>query len=155
MYAPNAEKLRSDFFKKVSKWISQYSSNDENIILVGDLNCDTASKKDKSSKLMQDIITKFSFIDLWSELNPQKKGLTWCDGQNIAKSRIDYVFFTDNFCYKPVKMFIRKLPNVSKVRLTDHLALIFKCEISDNKRGKRFLEIKYFDLERIVILAVT
>lgn len=39
--------------------ISQYSSNDEHIILVGDLKCDTASKKDKSSKLMQDIITKF------------------------------------------------------------------------------------------------
>lgn len=36
---------RSDFFKKVSKWISQYSSNDENVILVGAFNCDTASKK--------------------------------------------------------------------------------------------------------------
>lgn len=66
IYAPNTEKLRLDFFKKVSKWISQYSSNDENVILVGDLNCDTASKKDKSSKLIQDIISKFSFIDLWS-----------------------------------------------------------------------------------------
>lgn len=28
-----------------------YSSNDENVILVSDLNCDTISEKDKSSKL--------------------------------------------------------------------------------------------------------
>lgn len=56
-YTPIAENLRSDFFKKVSKWISQYSLNDENVILVGGLNYDTKSKKDKSSKIMQDIIS--------------------------------------------------------------------------------------------------
>lgn len=41
----------------------QNSSNDENVIIISDLNCDTTSEKDKSSKL-KDKISKFSFIDL-------------------------------------------------------------------------------------------
>lgn len=63
MYAPNAEKLRLLLLWK--KILNEFknSSNDENVILVSDLNCDTTSKKDKSSKL-KDKISKFSFIDL-------------------------------------------------------------------------------------------
>ena len=33
VYAPNTEKCRFDFSRKVSKWISKYSINDENVIL--------------------------------------------------------------------------------------------------------------------------
>lgn len=91
--------------------------------------------------MLQDTISKFSFIDLWLNLNHQKNGNTWCDGQNVPKSRIDYVFFTDNFCHKPLNFFLRKPPNVSKSRLSDHPALVFKCEISGNTRGKGFWKL--------------
>lgn len=96
--------------------------------------------RDKSAKILQDTISKFSFIDLWLNLNHQKNGNTG-DGQNVPKSRIDYVFFTDNFCHKPLNFFLRKPPNVSKSRLSDHPALVFKCEISGNTRGKGFWKL--------------
>ena len=35
VYAPNTEKCRVDFSRRVSTWISKYSINDENVILVG------------------------------------------------------------------------------------------------------------------------
>lgn len=97
--------------------------------------------RDKSAKILQDTISKFSFIDLWLNLYHQKNGNTWCEGQNVHKSRIDYVFFTDNFCHKPLNFFLRKPPNVSKSRLSDHPALVFKCEISGNTRGKGFWKL--------------
>lgn len=53
------------------------------MIFVGDLNCDSNNKRDKSAKILQDTISKFSFIDLWLNLNHQKNGNTWCDGQNV------------------------------------------------------------------------
>ena len=49
VYAPNTEKCRVDFFRKVSKWIAKYSMNDENVILVGDFNCNILKDNDRSS----------------------------------------------------------------------------------------------------------
>lgn len=36
---------------------------------------------------------KFSLIDIWDKINPEKEGNTWCDSNNNPKSRIDYIFF--------------------------------------------------------------
>ena len=46
-YATNSENLRIEFFKKVIKWISKFTMNDENIIFVGDLNCKVYNDRDK------------------------------------------------------------------------------------------------------------
>lgn len=51
IYAPNTENLRSGFFKKVSKWIPQYSLKEENMIFVGDLNCDSNNKRQKRKNI--------------------------------------------------------------------------------------------------------
>lgn len=51
IYAPNTENLRSGFFKKVSKWILQYSLKEENMIFVGDLNCDSNNKRQKRKNI--------------------------------------------------------------------------------------------------------
>ena len=93
VYAPNTEKCRVDFFRKVSKWIAKYSMNDENVILVGDFNCNILKDNDRSSHVLKNVLFRFDFVDLWKTLKSDKNGFTWCDGSNTAKSIIDYIFF--------------------------------------------------------------
>jgi hypothetical protein len=38
--------------------------------------------------------------DLWKSIKVDKQGYTWCNGENIPKSRIDYVFLSEEFCYQ-------------------------------------------------------
>ena len=45
---------------------------------------------DKSSRILQELLDYLDVKDLWRQVNPDKEGFTWCDGDNIPKSRIDY-----------------------------------------------------------------
>ena len=141
VYAPNSENERVNVFKKVAKWISQYAMNEENLILVGDFNCNVKSEKDKSGKTVRDIIQRFDLVDLWSTLKPDKNCLTWCDGNGLPKSRIDYVIASKHFCYAPENIFLRKAPNVNNCRMSDHLSIVFKFRISCNTKGGGFWKL--------------
>lgn len=65
----------------------------------------------------------------------KKPGFTWCGGtcSNNARNRIDY-FFNVHFCY----IYLRRPSSVSNVRVSHHIALSFKCEISYNSRRKGY-----------------
>lgn len=141
LYAPNTENDRVSFFKKVSKWISMYCMNENNIILVGDFNCSMSKEKDKSLNSLKNLLFRFELLDLWQKIKPKHDGFTWCDGSNSAKSRIDYIFLTQNFCYRPDNIYLRRPPHVSNIRMSDHIAIIFKCEISSNSRGKGYWKL--------------
>lgn len=75
------------------------------------------------------------------KLNRKKNGFTWCDGSDTAKNRIDYVFLTHLFCYKPKNIYLRRPPSISNVRMSYHITLIFKCEISSNSRRKGYWKL--------------
>ena len=75
VYAPNQEQKRVEFFKRLMKWIKQYTLNDENILVAGDLNCclldtdrnTTSHLKDKSRLTLSKLI---DLNGIWSSHNP-------------------------------------------------------------------------------------
>ena len=151
VYAPNSENARIDFFKRLKTWISQYSSNDTNIILLGDFNCALSSQDrysqtnnvnvDRSSRVLHELIEFIDVSDVWRLCNPNKSGFTWCDGENIPKSRIDYVFISNNFDMKLDKMYTRKPPSVNNTRMSDHLAIRFNFMENDFVRGSNYWKL--------------
>ena len=151
VYAPNSENARIDFFKRLKTWISQYSSNDTNIILLGDFNCALSSQDrysqtnnvnaDRSSRVLHELIEFIDVSDVWRLCNPNKSGFTWCDGENIPKSRIDYVFISNNFDMKLDKMYTRKPPSVNNTRMSHHLAIRFNFMENDFVRGSNYWKL--------------
>ena len=92
--------------------------------MVGDFNS-VYSAKNKCSKIINDLKFKFRLIDIWDKINPEKEGNTWCDSNNKPKSRIDYIFTSENLCYPVEKIVLRKPPDVSNTRMSDHRSFIF------------------------------
>lgn len=127
--------------RTISKWISQYSINNENVILVGDFNCSLLKDKDKSLNSFKNLQKHFDFVDLWAKIKPEKNGFTWCDGSDTAKNQNRLCFFNAPFCYKPKKIYLRRPPSISNVRMSDHIALICKCEIFSNSRRKGYWKL--------------
>ena len=84
IYAPNNEKLRCSFFKKVNLWINRYCLNHENRFLAGDMNCcirdiDRSSKthmNDKSRIELNKLTKCCKLIDSWDRLYPNVNGYT-------------------------------------------------------------------------------
>ena len=63
-----------------------------------------------------------------------KQGLTWCDGNNIPQSRLDYVFTSEHMNFPLNDIFLRKAPNVDNTRLSDHLGINFELSTGENIR---------------------
>ena len=91
IYAPNNEQHRVDFFKRMQTFINQFSLNTENIIMCGDFNCYLKRGNDKSAVKLCNISKNLSLLEVWNEKHENLSGFTWCDANNVPKSRIDYV----------------------------------------------------------------
>ena len=144
VYAPNNEADRISFFKRLQSFINQNSMNLENVLMCGDLNCILNKERDKSAKVLQNITTIMNMSDTWHDLHEQLSGFTWCDGNDIPKSRIiDCVFLTENFIYNLDKIIIRRIPGTHSngYRLSDHGALKFSFKLCDNKRGSGYWKL--------------
>ena len=137
IYAPNNEKDRIEFFKKLTSWINRHSKNLECIVLCGDFNCQIDSERnDKSVDILKKIMKTFYLKDSWLHLGKSnEQGFTWCDGNNVPRSRIDYVFISEYSCFPLNNMYLRKTPAVDDSRLTDHLGIIFELCTFENPRG--------------------
>lgn len=59
--------------RTISKWISQYSINNENVILVGDFNCSLLKDNGKSLNSFKNLQNHFDFVDLWAKIKPETK----------------------------------------------------------------------------------
>lgn len=46
-------------------WISKYSIDNENVILVEDFNCSMVKDKDRSLNSFKKLQNHFDFVDLW------------------------------------------------------------------------------------------
>jgi exonuclease III len=119
--------------------LKKYAECQENILIGGDFNCSLdENKQDKSGNILNNILHKLELIDLWEKMKPNNNGYTWCNGENVATSRIDYFFISKSFCYQYESFRLQKIPgsHSNGVRLSDHLSL----QVSLIKRT-RILEI--------------
>lgn len=83
-----------------SKILNKY----ENIFIAGNFNCNLEKiNDDQSIKTSIKILTGNSLIDTWSNLRPGDVGYTWCNGENVPKSRIDYALLSDSYAYQVKK----------------------------------------------------
>ena len=60
-------------------------------------------------------------------------GYTWCDGQNVPKSRIDFILVSELFHYSFDNIYLRNGPTISNTRMSDHKAIRFSFLKSDIK----------------------
>ena len=139
VYAPsgrNLENSRIDFFKRLNKWINQFSCNPENIILAGDMNCPllnidrTSNIVDKSSVHLNNIIKTNLLYDCWNISNDNSGSrFTYLDGFNNTKSRLDYIFTSQRS-----PLIINSIRTFT-LTFTDHKAVAITTKLNANKRG--------------------
>ncbi len=140
IYAPNVEKDRSEFFKKVNKWINQYSINVDNNIIVGDFNCCLNNQdrspqthlNDKSRKCLKKICKNLKIIDCWNKIHSGLAGYTYFDRVNNTKSRLDYIFTSEKLTLELSNIQLKKAIK------GDHLAIFATFRQTIKKRGKGY-----------------
>ena len=120
--------------------------------MCGDFNCQLNNTADKSVRYLQDLIRYGNMDDMWTKHYPCRLGYTWCDAKNDPKSRIDYVFINNSFCYTLDDIIIRKIPGTHSngSRMTDHRYLKFIFAIDKTKRGPGYwkLNVTYLENEK-------
>ena len=82
-------------------------------------------KNDRSSCKLVDMVDYLEMNDIWLEKHDKLNGFTWCNGNDVPYSRIDYVFVSSNFHYCVDKIIIRRIPGSHSGgnRMSDHRAL--------------------------------
>lgn len=63
VYAPNSEKERTEFFKRLQAWIDKYTLNTDGLILCGDFNCQVENCNDKNVNLLRKLLNHFALND--------------------------------------------------------------------------------------------
>ena len=78
-------------------------------------------------------------------------GFTWCDANNVPKSRIDYVFLSGNFIYDVKQIIVRKIPgtHANGCRLSDHRALKCTFYLSSYQKGSGYWKLNTSYLENL------
>lgn len=99
IYAPNQEKQRIKFFKKLLTWINQKALNTDGLIMCGDFYCQLDSLiNEKSVSVIRKALKHFNLLDCWDkDEKDNMNGLTWCNSDNIPQSRIDYGFYDKKY----------------------------------------------------------
>jgi exonuclease III len=143
IYAPNIESCRLDFFKGLKRFILNNSNNLSDIILGGDFNCHIESERDKSSKYLQEFLRQIGLKDIWREKHDKHDGFTWCDANNVPKSRIDFIFTNTQKLINTKQISTRKIPGTHNngTRMTDHRALKLDISLHDKERGRGYWKL--------------
>ena len=143
IYAPNNEDSRIEFFKRMSIFISHNSIDVSNIVLCGDFNCKLDCQQDRSARKLQTIIDSLELFDFWRVKHKDLNGYTWCNGNDVPFSRIDYVFISKMFFLDTNTIIIRRIPGSHSGgrRMSDHRVLKFNFKISSNKRGSGYWKL--------------
>ena len=153
IYAPNNENCRVDFFKRMQTFINQHSLNIKNVLLCGDFNCTSNKTSDKSTVKLNAVCKNIDLIDVWSEKHGNMTGYTWCDGENVPKSRIDYMFLSKDFIYDVKQIIVRKIPGTHSngSRMSDHRALKCTFYLSHNEKGSGYWKLNTSYLVKDII----
>ena len=140
IYAPNSETDRTSFYGKVDKWITDYSLNVNNVVIAGDFNCCLLDSdrqppthlKDKSRKRLTELIEHNSLLDAKQQSNNLNNGFTFIDKQHGTKSRLDYIFVSQN---KYTKINSKVVESFDKI---DHKLVIAELTFNFYKRGPNY-----------------
>ena len=98
LYCPTAVKDWVEFLHHCKKWVKDNSSNSDNLILGGDVNCidwprDRVSlETDKSSVTLRNLKSVLKISDTWKFLHPETSEYTYIDPSfRNMNSRIEYI----------------------------------------------------------------
>ena len=145
IYAPNDEKNRNSFFKKVNNIIDKHSLG--LLVIGGDMN-NTLTEKDRKSKsqnkkpkivyYLKQLIKKHKLSDIWRELHPGLRQFTWRrKNNNNESSRIDYFLICPNLRPKIFTSDIRP----AMISSTDHMAISLKIDCNHHNRGRGYFKL--------------
>ena len=149
VYAPNDEKTKHTFFDKLKKYITQHAMYMENMYIFGDFNCNFEKVNDRSQGKLRSLLTHFVLIDVWHNQHNELKGYTWCDNNDLPKSRIDFIFTSQSNVNSIKSIIIRRVPGKQNngCRMTDHRYLNLKVNIHNLKRGSGYWKLNTQYLE--------
>ena len=146
VYAPNHENERNSFFCNTTNWVIDNMIPESELIVGGDFNCclresDRSTKthlNDKSRGSFKNLIAKLNLSDIWCKMNTNDTcHYTWND--NVTYSRLDYIFTTQNSSLNLISM-----DNITVIKhraITDHKAVVLKCEINRQCRGPGYWKL--------------
>jgi len=146
MYAPNKAKDRKTFFSRCIKWVSKYRADTNSLILGGDMNCCLNDNDRSTDTHLHDnsrityakLIEQLGLIDCWkSEKNCKTSDhYTWCNHDNSVKSRLDYIFCSQEGNCKINEVKLKTVISAEKgKRVTDHKAVIVAF-VKDSGRNR-------------------
>ena len=98
VYGPNRD--TPDFYKNL---LNKLSTCDNPVVMAGDFNLVLNQEMDtynytslnnpSARNVVLEMIIQNSLIDVWREMNVEKKEYTWFKRNHIKKARLDYFFF--------------------------------------------------------------
>ena len=123
--------------------------NCENVIVCGDFNCNIENTPEKSSEYLKNILKLLNMYDAWRHKHDTLNGYTWCNGEDIPSSRIDYVFISKNIVFDFENIIIRRIlgTHSNGKRMSYHRVLKLRFNISCNKRGAGYWKLNSTYLE--------
>jgi len=136
VYAPNIEIERNEFFEN----LNTYLVTSRHVILVGDFNCVLNTRLDKiggnmdrglvGSKILSQLLTKFSLFDAYRYLYPNEKCVTWfrklgTDDNSYIGCRLDRFYIT--------KLLQKNVVNCTNIPFTisDHDLILLELNMDD------------------------
>ena len=86
---------------------------------------------------------------MWHNQHNELKGYTWCDNNDLPKSRIDFIFTSQSNVNSIKSIIIRRVPGKQNngCRMTDHRYLNLKVNIHNLKRGSGYWKLNTQYLE--------
>ena len=136
IYAPNDKHDRNEMFKKLKFWIPRYADYPENIIMGGDFNS-TINLNDRTRPDPTDytriefnkLIKSLKLIDTWY-LKHKTPHYTYTAPQTGSKSRIDYLFISENYKHDVKTIKLKHAPQKDH-----HKAVQLEINLKKNERG--------------------
>ena len=139
IYGPNTDSpdfYSDNAFKKIADWQPDYS------IFAGDFNVALDPQKDTKNYLhannpqareaLNEQIQQNNLVDIWRELNPDKKTFTWQKFNENKQSRLDYFLISASLLPFVVKADI--LPSFC----SDHSGITLEIDFTKFTRGRGF-----------------
>ena len=85
------------------------------------------NKNDKRLGILKKIMKMMGLNDCWISTGKNyQQGLTWCNGNNIPQSTLNYVFSSEHMNFPFIDISLRQVPYVDNARFSDHLGVNFK-----------------------------
>ncbi len=144
IYAPNDSYKRKDFFNTLKYWVARHTDYEDNLVLGGDMNCaindndrlnNNKANNDVSRDTLHSFIKALKLTDSWYVCNDNVQ-YTYFDPKNKSKSRIDYIFISEQASHKIKYVRLKHTPIKEH-----HDALCLGYMLKNNEKGKGYWKL--------------